>query len=264
MRPMLGAHHEPPAIADDDDDDSDDADEAPRPAHHRKHHRKHLKKVEDERPTDDADDTDETPAPEPKADKPEPKKEVAAATVDDDSKDTSDLVTLFGPDSKEAAIVSEGKVGARAAPDAAVLDLGGRLLQLARHHVRPRSERDEQQSTSRRARIHGMQVSAEVFPSPLKKQDGGISGLGFSFNLAHSLGTTFTAMDDTRLRRLHVQPLAVGARRPLPLPDGHRHDRRRRHLRQRQRTRSSICRSRSRSPTPHTPTSPPARTSRSP
>ena len=45
--------------------------------------------------------------------------------------------------------------------------------------------------------IHGMQVSAEVFPSPLKKQDGGLSGLGFSFNLAHSLGTTFTAMDDS-------------------------------------------------------------------
>ena len=201
MRPMLGAHHEAPVTSDDDSDDSDGADEAPRPAHHRKHHRKHIRKTEDEvsdaDADSDADDADEAPrAPEKKADKPEPKKEVAAATLDGDGKDTSDLVTLFGPDSKEAAIVSDGKTAHVPHPTPRFsISAGGYYSSrgITFDHDPNASNTVDFPASS----IHGMQVSAEVFPAPLHKQDGGLSGLGFSFNIAHSLGTTFTAMDSS-------------------------------------------------------------------
>ncbi|MBV8757485.1 MAG: hypothetical protein JO257_09430 [Deltaproteobacteria bacterium] len=179
MRPMLGAHHEPAPAQDDADDD-----EAPKPKHHKKHHRVVQQ--------DDADDQDEEEAPEPK--KPEPKKVVATAT--DDQKDESDLVTLFGPDSKEAAIVSEGKTShiARPTPRFAI-SAGGYYSSRGitfDHDPNAKNTVDFPASS-----IHGMQIQAEVFPAPLKKQDGGLSGLGFSASIAHSLGTTFTAMDSS-------------------------------------------------------------------
>lgn len=187
MRPMLGAHHEPVRQDDADDDDDDDA---PKPRHHKKHH--HVVKQQDD-DADDDDAADEAPSPAPK--KPEVK--VAAATpADDDQKDTSDLVTLFGPDSKEADIVSEGKTThvPRPTPRFAI-SAGGYYSSRGitfDHDPNATNTVDFPASS-----IHGLQINAEVFPSPIKKQDGGLSGFGFSASIAHSLGTTFTAMDSS-------------------------------------------------------------------
>ena len=176
MRPMLGAHHDAPPA---DDADDDDEDEAPKPRHHKKHHQ-----VE-------ADDDEEEEQPAPKAKKPEVK--VAAS---DDQKDESDLVTLFGPDSKEAAIVSEGKTAhvPRPTPRFAI-SAGGYYSSRGitfDHDPNAKNTVDFPASS-----IQGLQIAAEVFPSPLHKQDGGLSGFGFSASIAHSLGTNFTAMDSS-------------------------------------------------------------------
>ena len=128
---------------------------------------------------------------------PEPKKEVAAATLDDDGKDTNDLVTLFGPDSKEAAIVSDGKIAHVPRPTPRFSISAGGYCSSRGITFDHDPERGEHTSTTRRARSHGMQVSAGCSRRRSQKQDGGLSGLGFSFDIEHSLGTTFTAMDDT-------------------------------------------------------------------
>jgi uncharacterized protein YidB (DUF937 family) len=192
MRPMLGAHHDAPPPVDDSDDDSsdDDADaddDAPRPTHHKRHHRRHVEKVQ----ADDDDSSDEVDAP--------PKQVKAKATevaVADDQKDTSDLVKLFGPDSKEAAIVSDGKTAHVPHPTPRfAISAGGYLSSrgITFDHDPGASNNIDYPASS----IHGLQVAAEVFPSPLQKQDGGLSGVGFSFAIAHSVGSVFTAMDDT-------------------------------------------------------------------
>ncbi len=175
MRPMLGAHHEPPPA--DDDDDEDDEHEAPKPKHHKKHR---VVKHDD-------DDDDDAPK------KPEVK--VAAAT-DDASKDEADLVTLFGPDSKEAAIVSDGKTAhvPRPTPRFAISAGGYYSSRGITFDHDPNAKNTVDFPASG---IHGFQVAAEVFPSPLHKQDGGLSGLGFSASIAHSLGSTFTGMDSS-------------------------------------------------------------------
>lgn len=186
MRPMLGAHHEQPKP--DDDDDDDDADEAPKPRHRKKHH--HV--VKQQQADDDADD-DADEAPEPK--KPEPKKVVAAAT-DDDQKDESDLVTLFGPESKEAAIVSEGKTAHVPRPTPRFTIYGGGYYSsrgMTFDHDPNAGKTIDFPASS----ISGLQIGGEVFPAPLRKQDGGLSGIGFSFNVAHSVASTFTGMDDS-------------------------------------------------------------------
>jgi hypothetical protein len=184
VRPMLGAHHDEPAPTSDEDDD-----DAPKPARHRKHHRKHVQNVDPKSDEDDAasDDDDEQPV------RPAPKKQVA---VGDDAKDTSDLVTLFGPDSKEAAIVSDGKTAhvPRPTPRFAIA-AGGYLSSRGitfDHDPNAKSNIDYPASS-----IHGLGVSAAVYPAPLKKQDGDLSGIGFAFGIQHSVGSVFTAMDDT-------------------------------------------------------------------
>ena len=190
VRPMLGAHHDAPPPADDaaDTDDSDDADDAPRPVHHKRHHRKHVQKVDD---TDDAGDA----PPEEQKPEPKPKKEVAVA-LPDDQQDTKDLVTLFGPDTKEAAIVSDGKATHVPKPTPRfAISAGGYLSSRGitfDHDPAAKTSIDYPASS-----ISGLGVSAEVFPAPIQKQDGGLSGVGFSFAIAHSVGSTFTAMDSS-------------------------------------------------------------------
>ena len=190
VRPMLGAHHDPPPPAGDDGDDGDDDtssdddadDEAPRPVHHRKHHHRRVHRV------DETDDADEAP-------RPQPKKEVAAA-LPDDQKDTSDLVKLFGPDSKESAIVSDGKTAHVPHPTPRfAISAGGYLSSrgMTFDHDPAANQNIDYPASS----IHGLQVAAEVFPAPLQKQDGGLSGIGFSFAVAHSVGSVFTAMDSS-------------------------------------------------------------------
>ena len=181
VRPMLGAHQEEPPPADDDDDaDDEDDDDAPRPARHRKHHH-HKKHVQQD------DDDDEQP-------EPAPKKQVAVA--DDSAKDTNDLVTLFGPDSKEAAIVSDGKTAHVPRPTPRFAIAAGPYLSSRGitfdHDPGANSNIDYPASS-----IKGLGVQAEVFPAPLQKQDGGLSGIGFSLGIQHSMGSVFTAMDDS-------------------------------------------------------------------
>lgn len=184
VRPMLGAHHEEPPPSDDEETDDDEEEEAPKPAHHRKHHhKKHVQKA------DDDDDEDEPEQDE----KPAPKKQVAVA---DDTKDTNDLVTLFGPDSKEAAVVSDGKTAHIPRPTPRFAIAAGPYISsrgITFDHDPGASTNIDYPASS----IKGLGVQAAIYPAPLKKQDGGLSGIGFSFGMQHSMGSVFTAMDDS-------------------------------------------------------------------
>lgn len=193
VRPMLGAHHAEPRRPDDADAEDDDADEArddddaPRSAHRRRHHRRrHVAEARDR--DDDDDDVDE-------AETPAPRTQVAVATTDEE-RDTSDLVRLFGPDSKEAAIVSDGKTAhvPRPTPRFAIA-AGGYVSSRGitfDHDPNAKNSIDYPASS-----IHGLGVAVEIYPAPLQKQDGELSGIGFSLGIQHSVGSVFTAMDDT-------------------------------------------------------------------
>jgi hypothetical protein len=192
VRPMLGAHHEEPLPSDDEaddaDDEADDEEDPPRHVHHRKHHHKHVRKAD--RDDDEDDEADDQPQDE----KPAPKKQVAVA--DDAAKDTNDLVRLFGPDSKEAAIVSDGKTAHVPRPTPRFAIAAGPYLSsrgITFDHDPGASSNIDYPASS----IKGLGVQAAFYPSPLQKQDGGLSGLGFSFAIEHSMGSVFTAMDDS-------------------------------------------------------------------
>jgi hypothetical protein len=126
--------------------------------------------------------------------KPAPKKQVAVA--DDPQQDTNDLVKLFGPDTKEAAIVSDGKTVHVPRPTPRFAIAAGGYLS-SRGITFDHDPNAKQNIDYPASSIHGLGVSAEVYPAPLQKQDGGLSGIGFSFGIQHSVGSVFTAMDSS-------------------------------------------------------------------
>ncbi len=124
----------------------------------------------------------------------EPKKRVASLEPD---QDTKDLVKLFGPESKEAEIVSEGKTTHKSKPTP-------RFLIGAGPYVQARGMAFTYDPTSKGSppeypgqTLKGFTASAAVYPLPRQKNDGQLSGVGFSLDISHSVLSTFAAMDDT-------------------------------------------------------------------
>lgn len=143
---------------------------------------------------DHRDDRDERDGDHRASDDPKPKK-VAAA--DETDQDTKDLVKLFGPESKEAEIVTEGKTAHKPKPTP-------RFIIGAGPYVSARGMTFDYDPGAKGSppeypgqTLKGFAASAAVFPMPREKQDGKLSGVGFSFDIAHSVLSTFTAMDDT-------------------------------------------------------------------
>ena len=203
--PMLGAKdtskdrdRETARDADDDDEafDSDD-DDTVRTRHKRKKHKKARRVAQEEQSSQDVEDEadeasdDETPAPK--------KAELKKVAVADDiaAKDTNDLVTLFGPESKEAEIVTEGKSKHVPVPTPRFQVNAGPYLSSRgiNFNYDPNAEGGPPEYPA--STIKGFAAQVAVFPMPTQKFDGRLSGLGATFDIKRSVGATITAMDDT-------------------------------------------------------------------
>jgi hypothetical protein len=170
MRPMLGAHEERRQIEEDDAED-DEEDEAPA-------------------------QEEEAPVAKPKKEKKE-KKEKQVAVADDITKDENDLVTLFGPDSKEAAVVTEGKTVHVPQPTPRFQINAGPYVSSRGMAFTSDPEAKDAPPEYPASSIKGFAAELAVYPFPTQKQDGRIQGLGFTLGLQHSVASTLTARDDT-------------------------------------------------------------------
>jgi hypothetical protein len=165
MRPMLGAKREP--IVDEPEDEEED------------------EEVEEEV---------EEEAPKKKKKK---KVEPQVAVADDITSDTNDLVTLFGPESKEAAVVTEGKTVHVPQPTPRFQITAGPYVSSRGMAFTSDPEAKNAPPEYPASSIKGFAAELAVFPFPVEKQDGRISGLGFTLGLEHSVASTLTAKDDT-------------------------------------------------------------------
>jgi hypothetical protein len=124
----------------------------------------------------------------------EPKQEVANLDAD---RDTKDLVKLFGPESKEAEIVSEGKIAHKPKPTPRFIISGGPYLQARGMAFGYDPESKGSPPEYPGSPLKGFSASAAVYPMPREKQDGKISGVGFSLTMGHSVLSVLTAGDET-------------------------------------------------------------------
>ena len=144
------------------------------------------------------DDRDEERRDEEKPEKPaKVEKTVAAADDAATAQDTNDLVKLFGPESKEAAIVTDGKTAHVPKPTP-------RFMIGAGPYVSARGITFSWDQTSKGSppeypgqTLQGLEAHAAVYPMPQQKQDGDLSGVGFTFDIAKSVLSTLTASDET-------------------------------------------------------------------
>ncbi len=189
VRPMLGAHQEPKADKDKDHDDDDEADDAHEVRRHRKRHHREVASADDE----PAAKPDPAPA-KPEPAKPEPK---AVATADEATKDTNDLVKLFGPDSKEADVVTDHKAKHVPVPTPKIMISAGGYYNSRGMTFEADPNATQSPPEYPASGITGLSLNAAVYPFPTQKMDGDLSGIGFTFAIAHSVGSVLTAMDDT-------------------------------------------------------------------
>ncbi len=138
----------------------------------------------------DQDQDQDEPAPAPVR-PPPPPPQVAAA---DAAKETSELAAVLGTDSHEAAVVA--KVAPHKPTPRFMIGGGAYLASRGMTFDADPSAR-ESPPTYPASSISGLAVNAAVYPWPTQREDGLLSGVGFTFSLAHSVGATLTAMDDT-------------------------------------------------------------------
>jgi hypothetical protein len=184
MRPMLGARdpdRDRRRIADEEDERDEEDDRA----------------GEEDADREDAELDDERPRRKKKSKQAKLEATKAVATIDESTQDTNDLVKLFGPESKEAEIVSEGKTTHVPKPTPRFEIAAGPYVSARGMAFTYDPEAKGSPPEYPGQTLKGFQASAAVYPLPLQKQDGKLSGLGFSFGIAHSVLSTFSAMDDT-------------------------------------------------------------------
>jgi hypothetical protein len=119
------------------------------------------------------------------------------ASIDTPKKEEATLVSFFGPESEEAKVVTEGKIARKPkATPRFVVDAGpyvsARGMSFTYDPDANGSPPDYPGQT-----LKGFAARAGVFPMPIKKTDGELSGIGFSLGVQHSVLSTFAAMDDT-------------------------------------------------------------------
>lgn len=165
-----------------DDEAGEDEDE-PRPT-------KRSRRTVDDEPSEGEDTDDEVD--EVKPPKKKPATEVAVAD-DPEKRDNALLTEFFPEDSKEHKIVTGPKV--KHVPKATP-----RFRVGAGGHYKSRSliiSAENPEGVTQYAGVgnKGLEVNAAVYPFPIKKQDGILSGVGFSFDLGRSAGSVVTFAD---------------------------------------------------------------------
>lgn len=179
MRPMLGARdpdRDRRRISDDEEDEEDDASEA--------------------KPEQDNEE-EERPRRKKRRSEPVSRRKQEVVAVADAAQDTNDLVTLFGPESKEAAIVSEGKTAHTPKPTPRFEIAAGPYVSARGMSFTYDPDAKGSPPEYPGQTLGGFSASAAVYPMPRQKLDGTLSGVGFSFGIQHSVLSTFAAMDDT-------------------------------------------------------------------
>ncbi len=210
LRPMLGARQPEARDGERDDDTTGDGDDDDRPEprhrHHRRHHRE-IASVDDDDRAPPAKEAGREPAktaePATAAEEAKPaakgdaKPDAKTVAIADDAKDTNDLVRLFGPESKEADVVSDHKAAHVPRPTPRfMIGAGGYYASRGMTF-----ESDPNATVSPpeypASGIQGFALDVAVYPLPTQKVDGDLSGVGFTLALQHSVGSVLTAMDDT-------------------------------------------------------------------
>jgi hypothetical protein len=117
---------------------------------------------------------------------------VVAATSPDDKESRNDLVDLFPTPSRERDIIEPKKAHKPVQTPKFQISGGGYLV--SRQLEFTASEQTgpmEYVGTQ----VQGLQVQAAVYPWPLQKMDGKLSGVGFSVKFAKSVGSFYTFDD---------------------------------------------------------------------
>jgi hypothetical protein len=115
-----------------------------------------------------------------------PSREVAAAAAAGAGEEEQQAARLiFGPDAVETETILGKKAVHVPRPTPRFAIRGGGYY--GARSFAPDADSAEAQDYG--ARSKGLQIHGEVYPFPLKKQDGILSGVGFSFGLYHSAGS---------------------------------------------------------------------------
>ena len=128
-----------------------------------------------------------------KDDEPAKKKDKDVAALDpSDTKDNQDLVSLFGAKSDEGLTIDPKVAHVPVATPRFRIGGGGYYASRTLSF-----EAENQTGPQNYAGVphKGLEVNALIYPFPLKKVDGDLSGIGFSFNIAHSAGSVVTFDD---------------------------------------------------------------------
>lgn len=148
---------------------------------------------------EDADDAAEPERPRKKAKAKRAKKAPPrVAAVGPEDSEINDLVALFGPESKEAAIVTDGKTAHVPRPTprftiGAGPYLSARGMTFQYDVPNASSPRPPEYPASL---VKGFAAHAAVFPMPHAKQDGKPSGVGFSVDVAKSVASVLTVQNN--------------------------------------------------------------------
>ena len=116
-------------------------------------------------------------------------KDVAATS---DAKENEDLVSLFGATSDEGKKVDPSASHTPVPTPKFRIGGGGYY---ASRTLTFEAENQTGPMSYPGVPHKGLQVQAEVYPFPLKKMDGDLSGIGFSFSIGHSAGSVVTFDD---------------------------------------------------------------------
>ena len=193
------------AVAEATDEPADEATEA-KPTRKKKAAAATDSEIEIE-PT--ADGTSEKPK------KKEKDKEVATAS---DSKDNTDLVSLFGATSDEGKKIDPA--ASHVPQPTPRFQIGGGGYYASRTLT---FDAENQTGPQNYAGVphKGLAINALVYPFPIKKTDGDLSGVGFSFGISHSAGSVVTFDDGQTVAEYNINQSAfdLGVHYRYPLAD---------------------------------------------
>ncbi len=157
-------------------------------------------------------DIEVDPAEEPKKNK---DKEVAVAS---DSKDNSDLVSLFGATSDEGKKIDPAASHVPTPTPRFQIGAGGYYASRTLTF-----DAENQTGPQNYAGVphRGLEINALVYPFPLRKTDGQLSGIGFSFGIQHSAGSVVTFDDGETVAEYNINQSAydLGVHYRYPLAD---------------------------------------------
>ena len=124
-----------------------------------------------------------------KADREEREEKVAALPVNEDRRDANDLIDLLGTKTDEWPLPKKPNHVPQPTPK---FQIGGGGY----YRSRSISFESEDPQDMLGVGTKGLSLSATAYPFPIKKVDGGLSGIGFSVNLYKAPASTITVQGD--------------------------------------------------------------------